>query len=84
MLTGKECLEFTDLTIDEIEAIAEHEHIPAIVAAEEGDYLLRSKQGAETIKRFIQEDIEHAYSHGNLLHATELKGVLERFAAAHH
>lgn len=83
MLTGKECLEFTDLTMDEIEAIAEHEHIPEIVAAEEGDYLLRSKTGADTIKRFIEEDIEHAYSHGNLLHATELKGVLDHFTEEH-
>ena len=39
MLTYEDCVSLSGLTREEIEAIAEHEHIPAIVAAELANYL---------------------------------------------
>ena len=84
MLTGKECLEFTGLTLDEVDAIAEHEGITAIVAAEEGSCLLKTHRGVETIRRYIREDIAHAKSHRNEAHASELKAVLDHFNQCHH
>ena len=39
MLTIQDCIALCDLTEDEVEAIAEHEHIPEMLAAELGAYL---------------------------------------------
>ena len=38
VLTLQDCIALSDLTEEEILAIAEHEHIPEIVAAELGNY----------------------------------------------
>lgn len=83
MLTLKECIEFTELTEDEIHAIAEHEHVPEIVAAELGDCLLRSEEGICLIRRFMQDDIESAQSHGQTGKADRLHQVLAHFDATH-
>ncbi len=40
MLTYEDCVGLTDLTEEEIEAIAQHEHLPEIIAAELGCYLV--------------------------------------------
>ena len=83
MLTLQECLEFCDLTEDEIHAIAEHEHVPEIVAAELGDCLLRSQEGICLIRRFMLDDIENAESHGQRGKADHLHQVLAHFDALH-
>ena len=36
MLTYEDCVGLTDLEAEDIEAIAQHEHVPEIVAAELG------------------------------------------------
>src|SRR5437899_712455 len=45
MLTLMDCLALCELSREEVEAIAEHEHTPEIIAAELGFYLVRSRQG---------------------------------------
>ena len=40
MITFDDCLAFCELTEDEIDAIAEHEHLPETVALEMGSYLI--------------------------------------------
>lgn len=83
MLTLQECLEFCDLTEDEIHAIAEHEHLPEIVAAELGDCLLQTEEGVCLIRRYMQEDISLAEAHGQRSKAQHLAEVLAQFNAAH-
>ena len=83
MLTAKECLEFSDLTEEEILAIAEHEHIPEVLAAELGSCLLQTDAGAWLIKRFILEDLEQAKAHGRTERITQLNTVLSHFEAEH-
>ncbi len=83
LLTLQECLEFCELTEDEIHAIAEHEHIPEVVAAELGECLLRSDVGTWVIKRYLLEEIEKAQSHGQVDKVARLNVVLERFNASH-
>ena len=39
MLTIQDCIELSELSEDEILAIAEHEHIPEMAAVEMGNYL---------------------------------------------
>ena len=43
MLSLQDCLALCELTEDEVRAIAQHEHIPEIAAAEMGNYLARSR-----------------------------------------
>jgi hypothetical protein len=83
MLTYEDCLGLSELTEEEIEAIAEHEHLPSIVAAEYANYLCRAPSGEARIKRIILEDIEAARARGDKKHALALKLVLRHFLEHH-
>ena len=83
MLTYEDCVGLCDLTEEEVDAIAEHDHIPQIVAAELGAYLVHSDDGVPVIRRFIQEDIEHARQRKDIKHEVELNGVLKHFVENH-
>ena len=75
MLTFEDCLALCDLSVDEIAAIAEHEHLPEMAALGYGEYLIHGPDGEQHIKRMIVEDIERAKTSGNLKHAEELEAV---------
>jgi len=60
MLTLQECIDLSGLEVEEIEAIARHEHIPEIVAAELGNYLLATSDGRRRIRRMIADNLAHA------------------------
>ena len=60
MLCLEDCLDFSDLDNDEIEAIAEHEHIPMICAAELGCELLKSAVGVVQLHNMVLDDINKA------------------------
>ena len=60
MLTLEDCVALSDLTEDEILAIAEHEHIPEMAAAELGNYLVHAADGERYIKAMIRDDIAAA------------------------
>lgn len=83
MLTLQDCIECSDLTEEEILAIAEHEHIPEMVAVELGCYLVHTPSGEKRIKRMILDDIKHATESGDIKHAAVLKSVLKHYVAVH-
>ena len=83
MLTFEDCIDCIDLTEEEIEAIATHEHIPTAIAAELGNYLVASPDGIPKIKRMIIDDIEHAKVHEDTQRVLVLKGVLKHFIDTH-
>jgi hypothetical protein len=83
MLSGQECLDFCELGEDEIHAIAEHEHVPEIVAAGLGECLLQTPIGTWMIRRYMLADIEQAESRGQNAKAKWLHLVLERFDSQH-
>ncbi len=83
MLSYEDCIALSGLTEDEIAAIAEHEHIPRIVAAEYGNYLCRTPGGEPRIRRMIVEDIEAARRRGDEAHVLALKLVLRKFIEEH-
>ena len=84
MLTLKDCCDFCALTEDEVDAIADHEHLPEISAAELGGSLLKSKEGIGEIHRFMREDIANAEFHHHPEKAIELERVLAHFLETHH
>lgn len=83
MLTIDDCIALSDLTEAEIDAIAEHEHVPEIVAVELGCCLAHCAGGPHEIARILGDDIAEARAHGRSGHAAELAGVLEQFIATH-
>lgn len=84
MLTFEDCLGLSELSEDEILAIAEHENIPEVAALEMGNYLVHTPQGEKELKRFILDDINAARKAGNVPHAATLKRVLRRYCQEHH
>ena len=83
MISLEDCIELCGLTEDEVLAIAQHEHIPEIVAAELGNYLARTPDGEQCIKSMILEDIASAASAGDRARALALKLVARRFIVSH-
>lgn len=81
MLSLKECISLCGLTEDEVEAIAEREHVPAIVAAQVGCQLLRSEGGVEYIRCVLRERADRAVAHGDLRGAARHFCIYEDFKA---
>ncbi len=83
MLTIEDCIGLSELTEEEILAIAEHEHIPEIAALELGNYLVQTASGEKRIKAMIVDDIEDARRAGNIHRAAALKLCLKHFLEHH-
>ncbi len=83
MISLEDCLGLCDLTEEEVLAIAEHEHVPEIVAIAIGQYLVNQKHGTEEIFRMIVEDIRESQSRGDKEHTVHLLHVLHHFIRNH-
>jgi hypothetical protein len=83
MLSLEDCLALCELSEDEVLAIAQHEHIPEIAAAEVGHYLVHSPEGEMRIKTIIRDDIAEARARGDRLRELGLKVVLRNFVLQH-
>lgn len=83
MITIEDCIGMSGLTKDEVDAIAEHEHLPEIVAAEMGSYLVVTEAGQSEIRRMIEDDIAEARTHGRHERAAVLKICLCHFLQEH-
>lgn len=83
MITLDDCIAFLHLTPEEVDAIAEHEHVSAIVATELASYLVEAPDGERMIKRMIIDDIMHASVNGHAQRVHELTAVLKHFVATH-
>jgi hypothetical protein len=83
VVTLKECMDLTGLEVEEIDAIAEHERVPQIVAAELGHFLLATADGRRRIRSMISDDMERARRSGNKQHAAELGRVLSKYLGMH-
>lgn len=83
MLTIQDCIELSELTEEEILAIAQHEHIPEMAAVELGNYLVRTPEGERRIKEMIAEDIEQAKREGHVHRIVTLKLCLRHYLEHH-
>jgi hypothetical protein len=83
MLSFEDCVAFCDLTEEEIDAIAQHEGIPELPAAELGAALLRRPDGIARIRAMILDDIAEAQRHRNYGRSARLKLVLRHFMECH-
>jgi hypothetical protein len=84
MITLQECVGMCGLTEEEVLAIAEHEHLPEIVAAAFSSYLLSQEHGTERIRDLIIDDIRQAQAiEGNKQNVLMLLHVLHHFLKTH-
>jgi hypothetical protein len=83
MISLEDCIELCNLSEEEVLAIAQHEHIPAIVAAELGNYLASTPEGELCIKAMILDDLASVAAAGDRARELALKLVLRGFIVQH-
>ena len=83
MLTYKDCVGLTGLEEGEIEAIAHHEGLPEIVAAEFGCCSANRAGGEHVIGQRIRDDIGAGERHRQPRVAMHGQAVLRQFEANH-
>lgn len=83
MLSLEDCLALCDLSEAEVLAIAHHERLPEIAAAELGHYLVRTSEGELRIKAIIRDDIEEARASRDRGRELALMLVLREFVMRH-
>ena len=83
MISIEDCIGLCGLSEEEVLAIAEHEHVPEIVAASLGRYLLNQDHGPEQIRDMIRDDIRTAFDNNDPAHAYALLHVLLHYLEAH-
>jgi hypothetical protein len=83
MISMEDCIAMCGLTEAEVLALAEHEHIPEIVAASLAADLLRRSDGAVQIRDMIRDDFRDAFKRGDMDHARELFAILRHYLATH-
>lgn len=83
MINEDDILDMTCLTRDQIAAIALHEHIDQVTAAELGEYLMHLHHGPQRVQQMICEDIAQALHSDDLPTARALYTALKGFLADH-
>jgi hypothetical protein len=83
MISLDDIMDMTDLTREEIAAVAEHEGLSDVSAATLADYTMHLHHGPQTVLRMISEDIRAALRKDDVDHARDLYAVLHHFVATH-
>jgi hypothetical protein len=83
ILTAQECVDMSELSNEAIRAIAEHEHIPEVVAAELGQELLKGTGGIAEIRRMLEESVKLAMQAGEQDKVNDRERVLRSFIASY-
>lgn len=83
MLSFQDVIDYCDLDRGEIEAIAEHEHIPMTVAAEMSEFLLCSPEGVCRLHSMIIDNMQQALDAGHYEHAQEMAKTYEHLQRSH-
>jgi len=83
MLSFQDVIDYCDLERGEIEAIAEHEHIPVTVAAELSEQLLCSPEGVCRLHSMIIENMQHAIETGHYEHVHDLAITYQHLQRTH-
>lgn len=83
MLSIEDCIALCGLSEDEVLAIAEHENVPEVVAAELAHYLIVTEDGERLVKSMIRDDIAGAAARGDRARELALKLLLRRYVLEH-
>lgn len=83
MLTMQDCLDYCDLTEDEVELFAEHEHIPEEIAGPMVCGLVQTEEGVKLICDCLSELVSDAMIEGSMDKAEHVLHVYAEFRSAH-
>ncbi len=84
MITLEDCIGLCGLSEAEVDAIAEHEHLPEIAAAALAEYLLSQQLGTAKVRDMIVDDIRQAERAGaDKARVVTLLHVLHHFLRTH-
>lgn len=84
MISLEDCIALCGLTREEIDAVAEHEHLPEMAAAAYSAWLMAHQDvGIPNIHNMLRDDIRAAIAAGHHAHAAELIAALRHFMAEH-
>ena len=83
MISIHDCIAMCGLNRDEVDAIAEHEHVPEIEAAALASELMHRAGGAAEVRDMLVDDIRAAAARNDRKHAAELLATLRHFLRDH-
>ncbi|MCB1889034.1 MAG: hypothetical protein KDH20_15610 [Rhodocyclaceae bacterium] len=83
MLSIRDCLDYCDLTDDEVALIAEHEAIPDAAAAHIACGLVQTPEGVLILSQFMAEMLHRAESRGDRARAEQVRRICARFLQDH-
>jgi len=83
MLSIQDVIDYCDLDRGEIEAIAEHEHVPLAVAAQMGEALLSTPEGVCRLHAMIIENMQRALESGRYQHVKDLAETYQHLQRSH-
>lgn len=83
MLSIRDCLDYCDLSQDEVDLFAENTHIPGDAAAQILCGMVQSREGVLILTQFIQTVIDHARARGDQPEARRAMTVYNRFVTNH-
>lgn len=82
MLSLVDCIAFSGLTPDQLEAVACHKHVPVIVAAEWAETALDSLEGTHAVESALADEAKLAAAH-HLACADNWDKALDEFRRQH-
>lgn len=83
MLTIQDCLDYCDLTDDEVDLFAEHEHIPREIAGPLVCSLVQTEEGVALVCACLSDLVQTAMSAGALVEAEHVLHVYAEFRSTH-
>jgi hypothetical protein len=83
VITYEDCLGVAGLNEAEVQAIAEHERVPGMIALELADHLHHCPGGERRIASMILDDVALARARGDVAEAARLRRVWTAFVQHH-
>jgi outer membrane PBP1 activator LpoA protein len=83
MISVEDLIAFCDLTPEEVQVVAEHEHVSQATAAVLGNYMLQSQSGCEQSRDMLMDEIRAAIRRHDVPHARQLVSTLRHFLHEH-
>jgi len=84
MISLKDCLDYSDLTEEEVEVIAAHEHLPYSFAVEMAAGLSQTHEGEVLIMRLLKAAERDARHDHDLAALKIAQHAAKQFSADHH
>lgn len=83
MLSIRDCLDYCDLTDEDVAIIAEHHDIPEAAAAQIACGLVQTREGTLMLTQFMLDLVDHAEECGDGIRAKRFRDACARFIASH-